>query len=306
MGSISQQLMNFLTAAAKRFPMDRFVKYSLEVLTIAAMLWCGLSMTHVNHTDEFGVLKDDLSYIGLATVVALGIAILVVFEGLPDSWATGLMWGTACFMCGAVLGLIFGIPPLVPAKPADTGAPNTALAAAQSSLDKASKAAAAAQEALAKAQKDQSAAQSAGSNPSKAVLDATVAAQKADDDAEAKQAAAQASVNALGATPSGQTAGDVAQQKKSAYGVNTNLTDISDWLTKIIVGVGLVQLGKIKSQLKVAANFVAGGLASARNANQASLASFALGIILYFSVLGFLSSYLLARVWLPLLLNSAS
>src|SRR6266850_7688731 len=30
-----------------------------------------------------------------------------------------------------------------------------------------------------------------------------------------------------------------------AYGVNTNLEQISDWLTKIIVGVGLVQLGRV-------------------------------------------------------------
>src|SRR4051794_37330470 len=35
-------------------------------------------------------------------------------------------------------------------------------------------------------------------------------------------------------------------QPQPRYLPNTNLEDISDWLTKIIVGLGLVELGKIR------------------------------------------------------------
>ena len=37
----------------------------------------------------------------------------------------------------------------------------------------------------------------------------------------------------------------IAQIQSTSLGINTNLTEISDWLTKIIVGVGLVQLNSI-------------------------------------------------------------
>lgn len=41
------------------------------------------------------------------------------------------------------------------------------------------------------------------------------------------------------------------------YGVNTNLEQISDWLTKIIVGVGLVQLTVIPGKLRGLADYLA-------------------------------------------------
>jgi len=44
--------------------------------------------------------------------------------------------------------------------------------------------------------------------------------------------------------------------------VNTNLTEISDWLTKIIVGLGLVQLGKVPDYLGSMATLLAGEIDS--------------------------------------------
>jgi hypothetical protein len=77
------------------------------------------------------------------------------------------------------------------------------------------------------------------------------------------------------------------------YEPSTSLEQISDWLTKIIVGVGLTQLGKIPGKLKDLANYIASGMGD-HPSNQA----FAMGIAIYFSVCGFLLGYLFARLYL--------
>lgn len=46
----------------------------------------------------------------------------------------------------------------------------------------------------------------------------------------------------------------------SNYRPNTNLDQISDWLTKIIVGLGLVNLQKVPERLSQAAEFIAWSL----------------------------------------------
>jgi tetratricopeptide (TPR) repeat protein len=75
--------------------------------------------------------------------------------------------------------------------------------------------------------------------------------------------------------------------------VNTNLEDISDWMTKIFVGLGLSQISKIPPRLQLAAGYIAytwGDTASHR--------AFAYALMLYFSVVGFLGCYLLTRIFL--------
>lgn len=83
--------------------------------------------------------------------------------------------------------------------------------------------------------------------------------------------------------------------------VNTNLEQISDWLTKIIVGLGLVQLRSLPQHLYDAArwmalSFVPGAAAGAALSDAA--VSFAGAFIVFFSVLGFLSGYLTTRLFL--------
>ena len=73
---------------------------------------------------------------------------------------------------------------------------------------------------------------------------------------------------------------------------NTNLEQISDWLTKIIVGVTLVQLGPTVGFLDNCARVIAESLGG----NEQK--SFALALMLYFSITGFLGSYLLTRLYL--------
>lgn len=76
--------------------------------------------------------------------------------------------------------------------------------------------------------------------------------------------------------------------------VNTNLEQISDWLTKILVGVGLIQLGKIGAGL--------GSLALALKpamGNSPSSSAAAMAIMVTFALLGFLLGWLWTRIFLP-------
>jgi Response regulator containing CheY-like receiver, AAA-type ATPase, and DNA-binding domains len=75
--------------------------------------------------------------------------------------------------------------------------------------------------------------------------------------------------------------------------VNTNLEQISDWLTKIIVGIGLIELRRLPELLSRVSRFMAAGLGATQQAQV-----LAAGIIIYFSILGFLSGYLLTRIYL--------
>ena len=70
--------------------------------------------------------------------------------------------------------------------------------------------------------------------------------------------------------------------------VNTDLEQISDWLTKILVGVGLTQLHQLPSQLwQLAGNFPLAGSVP-----------FSMALILNFLICGFFAGYLLTRLFL--------
>lgn len=84
------------------------------------------------------------------------------------------------------------------------------------------------------------------------------------------------------------------------YRANTNLEEISDWLTKILVGVGLTQISEIHIQLKSLTEFAAQGLGSSSQGQV-----FAFALITYSTVLGFLFVYLCTRIYLPGLFSEA-
>jgi hypothetical protein len=77
------------------------------------------------------------------------------------------------------------------------------------------------------------------------------------------------------------------------YRVNTNLEQISDWLTKILVGVGLIQLTKIAAAATALINIVAKGMGGGAGAT-----TVAGGILVYFLGNGFLSAYYVTRTTL--------
>ncbi|HXK27519.1 MAG TPA: hypothetical protein VJ646_04615 [Candidatus Binatia bacterium] len=92
-----------------------------------------------------------------------------------------------------------------------------------------------------------------------------------------------------------QSASSGAQATQVDFLVNTNLEQISDWLTKIIVGLGLVQLAEIPTHFMSVASFLA--QAFGPPAVPSSLVAAALS---YFGACGFLIGYLWTRLFLTL------
>jgi len=100
-------------------------------------------------------------------------------------------------------------------------------------------------------------------------------------------------VQTTGTAGTAETGNDVYRQQ-----VNTNLSEISDWLTKIIVGLGLVKLTKIPPYLKNIAQAFATGLNDSGTAVPPTAMAFAYGIIIGYFVVGFLFGYLVTRLYL--------
>jgi hypothetical protein len=85
---------------------------------------------------------------------------------------------------------------------------------------------------------------------------------------------------------------------------NSNLLEISDWLTKILVGVGLVELNSIPAKLGKLSYHVGLGLRPAQCGGQQSCTDLlssgqaaGLAIILFYFALGFLWCYVWARLY---------
>lgn len=86
-----------------------------------------------------------------------------------------------------------------------------------------------------------------------------------------------------------------------SYQVNTNLEQISDWLTKIIIGIGLVQLGAIGTWISQFSTSVGDGFFPGSPLAH----TFALGVLMYFLILGFLSGYLWTRLYFGIAVRQA-
>lgn len=85
-----------------------------------------------------------------------------------------------------------------------------------------------------------------------------------------------------------------------AYAGNTSLEQISDWLTKILVGVGLTQLANLPSGLDSLSDFLAPGLGNLPGSDV-----YAIGLVMASVLIGFFLSYLWTRLWLPSLFAEA-
>lgn len=84
------------------------------------------------------------------------------------------------------------------------------------------------------------------------------------------------------------------------YRINTNLEQISDWLTKIIVGLTLVNLQQIPKFFENLANSMKTGMG-----NSDSDVVFSGGIMVYFLILGFLGGYIITRTQISSLFSRA-
>lgn len=90
----------------------------------------------------------------------------------------------------------------------------------------------------------------------------------------------------------------------SNYDTNTNLEDISDWLTKIIVGVGLTQLQNIDPALGKLSDYLSFSLGITYFTDKNILISasgYIYTLLLYGSIAGFIFGYVCTRIYLPFL-----
>lgn len=101
--------------------------------------------------------------------------------------------------------------------------------------------------------------------------------------------------------------GEAPATDETSYRPNTSLEQVSDWLTKIIVGIGLVQIGRAPRALGALAGTLAPAFAPAAASPAAVRTAevFSLALALYFAVAGFLAGFLWARLSLPRAFRSA-
>ena len=85
------------------------------------------------------------------------------------------------------------------------------------------------------------------------------------------------------------------------YKANTNLEQISDWLTKILLGAGLTQMSEIVSWIGRISEKMASKLTVVGNDEAVFISS----LLVYFLVCGFLDGYLATRIILPRVFSKA-
>jgi hypothetical protein len=90
--------------------------------------------------------------------------------------------------------------------------------------------------------------------------------------------------------PSSDSSPPLKAETNVAYSLNTNLEDISDWLTKMLIGVGLVQLTAIPGYISRIAAYWESSIG--KNFPSAYIAA----LIVFFSSAGFLIGYLWTRL----------
>jgi hypothetical protein len=105
------------------------------------------------------------------------------------------------------------------------------------------------------------------------------------------------------ADPRGST-GEAAQGRSNHVRPNSNLIEISDWLTKIIVGVGLVELKSIPSKLGTLSYYLGLGLRPAECTGPTRCTNYIIGgqaaglaIFIFYVSMGFLWGYVWTRLY---------
>ncbi|MDY9919891.1 putative membrane protein [Proteiniphilum saccharofermentans] len=85
--------------------------------------------------------------------------------------------------------------------------------------------------------------------------------------------------------------------RSTKYMPNTNLEDVSDWLTKIIIGVTLTQLGRIPGYLQSMADYLIDNSNLMLQVDSAR--PLLIALIIYSFVAGFIIGYSYTRIYLP-------
>lgn len=229
-----------------------------------------MTMGGYQNAESVGLVALAVIFIGLFFVAGATLGMPPPAGG-PPVWATGLLWAVACMAVGGLLGFIFGVP----------RAP-TLTSLTEPKYTRPSRATGADGE-------PQHAGPSGGSGASPA--NGPAGSSGASGPTGSPGAGSRTGVrNATEASGS--------SSNEPPYQPNSNLEEISDWLTKILVGMGLSQWPAIKSQLKTIMMLLANGIGGE------SAQPLALGIVMYFGTIGFLSVYLLTRLFISSALAS--
>lgn len=93
--------------------------------------------------------------------------------------------------------------------------------------------------------------------------------------------------------------GDAEPASQSRLAINTNLVDVSDWLTKLLLGATLTQLGNIPGFVWSAAGALAQESVTGHRAVTAA-------VLVYYTASGFLGFYLITQIYLTLAFKRAS
>lgn len=112
--------------------------------------------------------------------------------------------------------------------------------------------------------------------------------------------AAPAGTEAQQATPAAATqVNTTADSASSDFSPSTNLAEISDWLTKLLLGAGLVGLTRLGKPLAGLVDSVARGLqgVSSTAAISGPAVVIAAAILITYLVLGFLDGYVITTLW---------
>lgn len=90
-----------------------------------------------------------------------------------------------------------------------------------------------------------------------------------------------------------------AQNKLRLYSINTNLEQVSDWLTKIIVGVGLVEIRNIIGFLGASAAALGSALTTVEpSLSEKSATALSAGMIIAYGAIGFLLGFFSVRLYI--------
>lgn len=120
-------------------------------------------------------------------------------------------------------------------------------------------------------------------------------------DMEARRAVARKGAAPPAAAPSADVAADdqFSPVPSSQLTPSTNLAEISDWLTKLLLGAGLVELTRLGRPLSTLVNSVARAMQDVAPGAKlpASSVVVAAGILAMYVVLGFLDGYVVTTVW---------
>lgn len=226
---------------------------------------------------------------GLATAVFMGLGVAIAHGG---NFTSALAWCGAALGAGALLGFLFGIPGrsgrrIIINQPG--------VAAIDTGINRATGTGGAVTTTPPAVVADGINAPVPDASPAKTpVPDANAA--------NAPTPGAKGTNNALpGAPDAKDSRNPPATPGTDQPAEDSNLVQVSDWVTKLLLGGGLTQLQQIPGKVWELARWVAIGIdptasVPGKEAILQSNQAFAAGLLMYFSILGFFSGYLITQL----------